>query len=163
MEIIFILRKPKLKYLFNNFLSTVITTGTVAYCLVPLGKFVYLEPSDPMDLLIFPCWTPLPMDTNWGFYSTYFCQLLIILIANLALARVFCYKIICLLTIGHQIRLIGLAISTIEQRVIQVMREKTISEVKVNNNIHFILEQEIKKCAMQFQNVYRYKKSLLFF
>ncbi|XP_066902541.1 uncharacterized protein [Halyomorpha halys] len=140
---------------FSRFYMFTIIMGTGAYCLAPLGKFLFLEPSDPADLLIFPCWTPLPIDTNWGFYTTYFCQSVIIICANIAFSRVFCYKIICFYTIGQQMRLIGSALSTIEQRAERQMREKKNLIVKGKTNIHFIMEQEIKQCARQYQTAYR--------
>ena len=135
--------------------------GLATYCFLPLGRYLSQESTEPMDLLRYLCWTQLPIDTNCGFYFTFIYQSIIMLTAYLSCGRTFSYKTICLVTIGRQMRIIGIALLTIEDRVKRMIRENGIAHPENYDDIYnFMLEQEIKKCAVHFQTLHKYVLSI---
>ncbi|XP_014270726.1 uncharacterized protein [Halyomorpha halys] len=128
--------------------------------LVPFIKcHIWGKSEDPMNNLMYPCWTPLDLGTWWGFVLTYMFQFMSMYLSYFTFGNTCFYLTTAYISIGYQAQLIGLAILSVEQRCRKLSDENKDSS-KREEIYESYVKEEIKSCIKHYQQLQRSAKEL---
>nr|XP_024214721.1 uncharacterized protein LOC106690411 [Halyomorpha halys] len=138
----------------------VMILGFLCIFFQPLGKFIWNGRTDLKDLLLFKCWSPVPLDKTWGLVTIMVFEIIAQFSPFFMYSAIGSYMITMTILFYHQTNLIGVAFTTIEKRVWMMVRART----ETSNGAYQIysknLQQEIANCARNYQNLYEYLKKM---
>nr|WVD93650.1 odorant receptor 37 [Graphosoma rubrolineatum] len=128
--------------------------------LVPFIKcHIWGKSKDPMNNLMYPCWTPLDLGTWWGFGMTYMFQFTSMYLSYFTFGNTCFYLTTAYVSIGYQAQLIGMALLSVEQRCEKLSEAyKDISKRKIMYETY--VKQEIVSCIKHYQQLQRSAKEL---
>ncbi|KAE8573570.1 uncharacterized protein [Halyomorpha halys] len=145
---------------FTSAYYTLMILGFLCIFFQPLGKFIWNGRTDLKDLLLFKCWSPVPLDKTWGLVTIMVFEIIAQFSPFFMYSAIGSYMITMTILFYHQTNLIGVAFTTIEKRVWMMVRART----ETSNGAYQIysknLQQEIANCARNYQNLYEYLKKM---
>nr|WVD93646.1 odorant receptor 33 [Graphosoma rubrolineatum] len=141
---------------FNYYFSNFMNFGQLSLILLPFTKL--LGGADFSDLYIFKMWSPLPTEKWWATLIVYFYQICTNMINFVIYEGLTAYVMSVSVTIGHQVRLIGLSYTTIQERAMELasMRQEKKTDPARWHEIYCTeLNRELSFSAKNYQHLYR--------
>lgn len=127
----------------------------------PIGKFIWNGRKDLKDLMLFKCWSPVPLDKTWGLAMILVLETVAQFFPFFMYSAIATYMITMTILFYHQTDLIGEALATIEKRAWRMTWLKTDSPEGSYDIYTEILQQEISNCAQNYQNLYKWVNKIL--
>nr|WVD93636.1 odorant receptor 23 [Graphosoma rubrolineatum] len=145
---------------FTNAYRTFMIMGYLCVFFQPIGKYIWNGGSDMKDLMLFKCWSPVPLDKTWGLMMILVLEIVAQFFPFFMYSAIACYMITMTILFYHQTHLICEAFATIEERVWKMVWQT----IETPNGAYLIyteiLQQEITNCARNYQNLYKYLKKM---
>lgn len=129
----------------------------VMFITLPLGTYVLLSKElAPMEYLPFPCWSPIPLETWWGFTATYVFESIFMAVVFTSYTYLQVYMTAVTISIVYQMKLIGKAFLSMEERVRQILESRILENIDGRRE-GFLIEMkgELRNCLRNFQQLHR--------
>nr|QQP19783.1 olfactory receptor 88 [Tropidothorax elegans] len=129
-------------------------SGLVMFLTLPLGKFLLSQNKlEPVELLPYATWTPLPLDSWWGFCATFVFEVLAITFVFLGYTRLMGYIGAVIISISYQMELMGEAFIAIEGRVGKLLERQ---EAAKETGLYLVeMKREVKSSAMHYHELFK--------
>nr|WVD93634.1 odorant receptor 21 [Graphosoma rubrolineatum] len=143
--------------IYYNFMKL----GSVAYCLMPIWRYYQNVEKDASYLLLFPCWSPFPLTSWWGFSITYLLELWTVINVFFTFGYIITYTTAVAITVGYQCRLISISLITIDERVSKKMEFQNIESGKdwTEARVHK-MKKELRNSIIHYQRIYGLTKEV---
>nr|WVD93633.1 odorant receptor 20 [Graphosoma rubrolineatum] len=141
---------------FNHFYNRFMVTMGIGFGLMPLGRYFSETKKSSTNLLLQRCWSPFPLDTWWGFSTTYWVELTSMLSLFYCWTYIVSFLITVMETIGKQLQLIGISLVTVEERFLKTMLLFKMTDKKERYELYAgMLQKELANSVKHYQKMQR--------